>query len=207
MVQTPLSTKNEVKLGRLVDATHDILWTNFHKQSDFHRAYTVNTIGDSIYKFAPRLYSGLISEAAKEALDKKSIVRSQLCKEHPKPRQDTAVDIINTFDYHRNRGSGNTVIKTVIREALVEGSRVNLVLSEENTKLVPHQKQGLAADVCYKLAGIELVPDVKEPEKVYHYKGKVYTSQPEIARDLDIRVTTVRSWVHRGLITVERKER
>lgn len=197
---------NQKKLERLTEATFDLLWSDFHKQSEFHQKYTINAIGDSIYKFGPRLFSGLISEKAKQALDSGDLVRSQLCKEHPTPRQDSAIEVINTFDYLRSYGCSNSIIKTSISLILKNGCNVNLVLSEENTALVPHQKQGLPAEQCYKLADITLVPDIKKDssDRVYHYNGKTYKTQPEIVRDLNISRTTVQRRIKQGLITVER---
>lgn len=205
MAQTPLSLKNNEKLQNLVKASFDLLWTGYHRESEFHQKFALNAIRDGIYQFAPRLYSGKISKRAVDALQDGRLIRAQLCKEHPNPRVDTALDVINTFEYSHNKGLSNTVIQAQISEILYEGSEVNLVLSEENTRLMPYQKQGLSADMCYKLANVELVPDIKEPERLYHYQGRTWTTQPEIVRDLKISITTVRRRIKQGLITVERK--
>jgi hypothetical protein len=205
-MKTCLSDLNEFKINRLTHTVVDFLVTGLHDRSEFHEAFVINALSDSIYKFSGLLYTGKISEKAQEALDSRKIIRAQLCKEHPKSRRESAIALINTFDYHRNRGSNTAVIKTEIRNVLITGSQINLVLSEENVALVPYQKLGYDPDVCYKLAGITLVDDrPREPEREYHYQGRVYKTQPEIVRDLKISITTVRRRIKKGLITVERK--
>lgn len=200
-----LTPRNEEKLERLIDATFNFLWTGFHTLNDFHFDFARNTLSDAVYKFAPRLLSGWISEAAKQAVLERKVVRTQLCKEHPKTRNSTAIELINTFDHHSLVGSSNSVIRADIGRILHDGSQVNLVLSQENVRLMPFQKMGLSASECYKLADINLVPDEREPEREYVYQGKIYNTQPEIARDLNISITTVQRRIKRGEITVERK--
>ena len=205
MIQDGIEDLNNRKIENLSTAIFNLLKTGFHRIDEFHKKFTVYSIGGSIYTLSARYYSGKISKRAQEAIDSGTIVRSRLCKEHPNPRHDTAHKIINTYENHVLLGSNEKVVFSSIKQHLIEGSLVHLVLSEENTDLVKFQKEGLSPEECYRNVGIELIEDLaRQPKMRYLYNGKIYNTQPEIARDCGISRTTVQRRIKQGLITVEK---
>ena len=206
MPATQPSTKALEKVKQTATVVFDLLASGTHLKSEYHFDIVAMAIRNGIYDFCPRIQTGRISAKAAEALEKGQIKRRQLCHEHFITRKDTTDAVINNFDYYWHNGYSNNFIIDRMSSVLTKGSQVNLVLSKENMDLVKYQKMKLAPEECYRMAGITLIQDNKEPERTYVYNNKVYNTQIEIARDLSISATTVQRRLKKGLIAVvERK--
>lgn len=196
---------NNPKIELLSETIFKILYSQVHKQNETSHMFVKNAIADSIYKQCPRSnFSGKISFTAKEALKSQEITRNRLCKEHFIPRVKTALDVINLFDYKiSNSQVTNTEITFEISNLLEKGSKVNLVLSEENNALAQYQKDhSKTPEEVYALAGIQLVDDEIIPRYKYRYDNQLYQFQTEIMQSLNISKSKIKKMIQEGLIEV-----
>lgn len=155
--------KNKQKAEYLANTVFNVLATGLHEQDTFTNKFIIRSIANSLYdaSTAPRFYSGLISEEAREKILTGQMKRSELCKEHPYPRTRTTLDLMNAFTTKFRKASNNT-IKSDMADIIERGCKVHHVLTKENQKLYPFQQDySLSEEEIYSKAGVVLVPDIK----------------------------------------------
>lgn len=185
------------KIKEYATVIFDRLSTKQHRKSELAFQVTKSDIRNGVYDFCPRIQTGFISTKAYAAIQS-GLKRHKLCHEHFITRNETAVDVINTYEYHSSNGAARDFIVDKICAIFAKGSQVNLVLSEENHELAKYQKLDLEPAAAYQMAGVTLM---KEPVKKYRHAGKTYGTQKEIARDLKVSATTVQKYLKRGIVT------
>lgn len=191
---SPVDKKQE-QIQELGGIIFDLLDTGFHRTNEKNLKFVRRAIANSIYD-APYLYSGKISKEAKEALVSKKIKRDKLCKEHPISRTLTAEQLISCYETATDKYQA----KMRMISTLERGCKVNLVLSSENIRLAPFQKDyTLSEEEIYSKAGIELVDDEVSPLSIYQYRyiyGDIEArSIPEMAEKLECSKYRVRKMI------------
>lgn len=108
------------------------------------------TVGNSLFDMTPT-WSGYKSKGLIEAEMKDPKVKK--CPEHFYPRQVAGWKIIEHV--MQNKGIARRKLFEYVKEYI----QVHYTLPEENTRLVPYQRQGvfISPEVSYKLANVELV--------------------------------------------------
>jgi hypothetical protein len=194
--------KQEKKINDFSGIVFDLLASNLHSFSNGHSYFVKRAISNSLYD-GPKIKSGMISVVAKEKLLNKEIERKKLCYEHPYPRTRTAVDIMNTFDLKFGKVS-NTELKEDIKSSIINGSKVHLVLTEENQRLYPFQQDyTLTEEQIYNKAGVVLTQDelLSYFPYTYTYNDIEYNSQPQMAEALGLSEYRIEKMVKNGEIS------
>ena len=196
-----MDEKQEKKIDDFSGIIFDLLKTNLQSYSNGHSYFIKRAISNSLYD-GPKIRSGKISKKAAEKLLNKEIERKKLCFEHPYPRTRTAVEIMDSFSFSFGKVS-NTEIKQNIKDKVINGSKVHLVLADENQKLYPFQQDySLTEHEIYFNAGVELVEDeyLTYFPFTYIYNDIEYNSQPQMAKALGLSEYKIEKMVKNGEI-------
>lgn len=188
------------KTEPLAIAIFDLLNSNIQYNNSFNNIFVRRCIANSIYDQGPKIRSGLISVKAKEAVLEGKILKKHLCYEHPYPRTRTALDCISIYENTEDKPENKI---TKINEALYNGCKTHLVLSEENRALYPFQQDySLSEEEIYSKAGVVLVEDdLKVYPYTYTHNGVEYNSIPELATLLNTSEYKINKMVKDGTIT------